>query len=104
MSNLFHYFLREMVTNKWNFIVGVWDREAKQTAIYQNGAQVIQGKLTSNNLDLADRETAVFDIGFKRNSQTVMDAVVRDLVLFNRPLTSREVQFLKGKQKKKANQ
>ncbi|KAK3731328.1 hypothetical protein QZH41_010791 [Actinostola sp. cb2023] len=84
-----------VILNQWTHVAVSWDRMTKQAKIFQDGIQIIQVTSAYSDLDLPNNIRSYFDVGFKRDSQTVINGAMRELVVFNRPLTSQEVMLLK---------
>ena len=86
-----------VLVKQWTFITGTWDRATKEATIYQDGAQVGQKNSSRNDLDLPNHVRSVFDVGYKRDSNTPMHGEMRDLAVFDRALTSQEIKLIEGK-------
>lgn len=82
----------------WTHIVFVWNRETKVATLYQDGANVHRTTpLTGSDIDFVAPTSSEFDVGYKRDSQRVTKAGwFRELLVFDRAVTSEEVNIIRG--------
>ncbi|XP_032240506.2 uncharacterized protein LOC116619644 [Nematostella vectensis] len=81
--------------NTWNHVVVIWDRPLKTIRYHVNGVFGGSKVITENNVDFAQNDHTVYDIGYKRDSnQGFINGYVRDLVVTRRDLKNHEIQRL----------
>lgn len=75
-----------------------WNRDKKRAEIFQDGSEIKKytAKGSPKDLDFPVPVRNVFDVGYKREKNQVMKGTIRELVIFDRPLTKEEVTMLKG--------
>jgi hypothetical protein len=84
-----------VVPNQWTHIVCIWNREALKPEIYQDG--LVKSTTTSIAIlaDLAYKDIQAFTVGTHLINKP-MKGLMREFIVFDRPLTINEVNFVKG--------
>ena len=96
--NLLLYF-REIYAKIWTHVVFVWDRSTRIGKLYLNGAHAgeEQSAYTGQDIDLNLTNHTTYELGFKKDTKERLSGSLRDLMVFLRPLTTREASILYSK-------
>ena len=96
--NLLLYF-REIYAKIWTHVVFVWDRSIRIGKLYLNGAHAgeKQSAYTGQDIDLNLTNHTTYELGLKKDSMKKIRGSLRDLMVFLRPLTTREASTLYSK-------
>ena len=78
-------------------MVFVWDRSTRIGKLYLNGAYAGKKQYTGNDIDLNPTYHTTYELGLKKDSMKKIRGSLRDLMVFLRPLTTRETSTLYSK-------
>ena len=80
-------------------MVFVWDRSTRIGKLYLNGAHAgeKQSAYTGQDIDLNLTNHTTYELGLKKDSMEKIRGSLRDLMVFLRPLTTREASTLYSK-------
>ena len=80
-------------------MVFVWDRSTRIGKLYLNGAHAgeKQSAYTGQDIDLNLTNHTTYELGLKKDSMKKIRGSLRDLMVFLRPLTTREASTLYSK-------
>ena len=80
-------------------MVFVWDRSTRIGKLYLNGeyAGEEQSAYTGQDIDLNLTNHTTYELGFKKDTKERLSGSLRDLMVFLRPLTTREAFTLYSK-------
>ena len=78
-------------------MVFVWDRSTRIGKLYLNGAYAGEKPCTGQDVDLNLTNHTTYELGLKKDSMKKIRGSLRDLMVFLRPLTTREASTLYSK-------
>ena len=80
-------------------MIFVWDRSTRIGKLYLNGeyAGEKQSAYTGQDIDLNLTNHTTYELGFKKDTKERLSGSLRDLMVFLRPLTTREASILYSK-------
>ena len=78
-------------------MVFVWDRSTRIGKLYLNGAYAGEKHYIGHDIDLNPTYHTTFELGLKKDSMKKIRGSLRDLMIFLRPLTTREASTLYSK-------
>ena len=89
-------YFREIDAKIWTHVVFVWDRSTRIGKLYLNGeyAGEEQSAYTGQDIDLNLTNHTTYELGFKKDTKERLRGSLRDLMVFLRPLTTREASIL----------
>ena len=92
-------YFREIYAKIWTHVVFVWDRSTRIGKLYLNGAHAgeEQSAYTGQDIDLNLTNHTTYELGFKKDTKERLSGSLRDLMVFLRPLTTREASILYSK-------
>ena len=92
-------YFREIYAKIWTHVVFVWDRSTRIGKLYLNGAHAgeEQSAYTGQDIDLNLTNHTTYELGFKKDTKERLSGSLRDLMIFLRPLTTREASILYSK-------
>ena len=92
-------YFREIYAKIWTHVVFVWDRSTRIGKLYLNGAHAgkKQSPYTGQDIDLNLTNHTTYELGFKKDTKQRLRGSLRDLMVFLRPLTTREASTLYSK-------
>ena len=92
-------YFREIYAKIWTHVVFVWDRSTRIGKLYLNGeyAGEKQSAYTGQDIDLNLTNHTTYELGFKKDTKERLSGSLRDLMVFLRPLTTREASILYSK-------
>ena len=92
-------YFREIDANIWTHVVFVWDRSTRIGKLYLNGeySREEQSAYTGQDIDLNLTNHTTYELGLKKDSMKRTRGLLRDLMVFLRPLTTREASTLYSK-------
>ena len=92
-------YFRAIYAKIWTHVVFVWDRSTRIGKLYLNGAHAgeKQSAYTGQDIDLNPTYHTTFELGLKKDSMKKIRGSLSDLMVFLRPLTTREVFTLYSK-------
>ena len=92
-------YFREIYAKIWTHVVFVWDRSTRIGKLYLNGeyAGEEQSAYTGQDIDLNLTNHTTYELGFKKDTKERLSGSLRDLMVFLRPLTTREASILYSK-------
>lgn len=101
LIKVFFHFKRSVVPNVWTHVGFVLNKGLSKAFFYQDGVQVSWG--TSTNKPLPSPVRTVFDIGLKRDTNQVMRGWIRDLMVFDREMSTEDMRRIRGKEIEDSN-
>ncbi|CAH3185718.1 unnamed protein product, partial [Porites evermanni] len=83
---------REICAKIWTHVIFVWNRSTRIGKLYLNGAYAgeKQSAYTGQDIDLNLTNHTTYELGLKKDSMGGIRGSLRDLMVFLRPLTTRE--------------
>ena len=92
-------YFREIHAKIWTHVVFVWNRSTRIGKLYLNGeyAGEKQSAYTGQDIDLNPTNHTTYELGFKKDTKERLRGSLRDLMVFLRPLTTREASTLYSK-------
>ena len=92
-------YFREIDANIWTHVVFVWDRSTRIGKLYLNGeySGEEQSAYTGQDIDLNLTNHTTYELGLKKDSMERTRGLLRDLMVFLRPLTTTEASTLYSK-------
>ena len=92
-------YFREIYAKIWTHVVFVWDRSTRIGKLYLNGeyAGEKQSAYTGQDIDLNLTNHTTYELGLRKDSMERIRGSLRDLMVFLRPLTTREAFTLYSK-------
>ena len=92
-------YFRKIYAKIWTHVVFVWDRSTRIGKLYLNGAHAgeKQSAYTGQDIDLNLTNHTTYELGFKKDTKERLRGSLRDLMVFLRPLTTREASTLYSK-------
>ena len=92
-------YFREIDAKIWTHVVFVWDRSTRIGKMYLNGeyAGEKQSEYTGQDIDLNLTNHTTYELGLKKDSMVRTRSLLRDLMVFLRPLTTRKASTLYSK-------
>ena len=92
-------YFRDIHAKIWTHVVFVWDRSTRIGKLYLNGAHAgeKQSAYTGQDIDLNLTNHTTYELGFKKDTKERLSGSLRDLMVFLRPLTTREASILYSK-------
>ena len=90
-------YFREIYAKIWTHVVFVWDRSTRIGKLYLNGAYAGEQHYTGHDIDLNLTNHTTYELGLKKDSMERTRGLLRDLMVFLRPLTTREASTLYSK-------
>lgn len=91
------YFRFPACYNRWVHYTAVWDRANATAFLYINGNQVYKVEYHETYTAIVPGYlSSTFDVGLKRDSKNSIEGSLSQLYLFDRVLTSKEVEIIRG--------
>ena len=78
-------------------MVFVWNRSTRIGRLYLNGASAGEQHYRGQDIDLNLTNHTTYELGLKKDSMKKIRGSLRDLMVFLRPLTTREASILYSK-------
>ena len=92
-------YFREIYAKIWTHVVFVWDRSTRIGKLYLNGAHAGEERSAyiGQDIDLNLTNHTTYELGFNKDTKERLSGSLRDLMVFLRPLTTREASILYSK-------